>query len=103
MRVLLTGASGFIGRALAEALLRRGHAVTRVLRHPRPDAADVLQADFADVPARDWWRTRLAGVDAVVNAVGVLREQAGQSFAALHTAAPVELFHACAQAGVGAV
>src|SRR4051812_16045578 len=103
MRVLLTGASGFIGRALAEALLRRGHAVTRVLRHPRADAADVLQADFADVPGRDWWHARLAGMDAVVNTVGIIREQPRQTFAALHTEAPVELFHACAAAGVGAV
>jgi nucleoside-diphosphate-sugar epimerase len=38
MRVLLTGASGFIGRAVAQALRERGHAVVRVLRPPRPDA-----------------------------------------------------------------
>lgn len=103
MRILLTGASGFIGRAVAAALLRRGHRVVRVLRHPPADAQDVLQADFADVPRRDWWRDRLAGIDAVVNTVGILREQGGQSFRALHTEAPVELFHACAAAGVGAL
>jgi uncharacterized protein YbjT (DUF2867 family) len=100
MRVLLTGASGFIGRALADALVRRGHRVVRVLRRP-PDGAgdDVVQADFAQVPARDWWRPRLAGIDAVVNTVGIIRERPGQSFQALHTDAPVELFHACAAVG----
>lgn len=103
MRVLLTGASGFIGRAVAEALRQRGHAVVRVLRRPPPDAADVVQADFAQVPTRDWWRARLAGIDAVVNAVGILREGAGQTFRALHTEAPAELFHACAAAGVRTV
>jgi uncharacterized protein YbjT (DUF2867 family) len=103
MRVLLTGASGFIGRAVAQALRERGHAVVRVLRHPRPDAQDVVQADFAGVPRRGWWLTRLAGVDAVVNAVGILREQGGQTFRALHTDAPIELFQACAAAGVHTV
>lgn len=101
MRVLLTGATGFIGRAVAQALQLRGHAVLRVQRHG--EGADVLRADFAAVPPRDWWTAQLAGVDAVVNAVGILREQGGQSFDALHTRAPVELFHACAAAGVDTV
>jgi len=100
MHVLLTGASGFIGRAIAQALLARGHQVVPVMRRPGPDAGAIVHADFATVPTRDWWLPRLAGIDAVVNAVGILREQAGQSFRALHTDAPVELFHACAQAGV---
>jgi len=103
MRILLTGASGYIGRAIAHALRARGHAVVRVLRRPPAGAADVVQADFADRPACDWWVPRLAGIDAVVNAVGILREQRGQAFRALHTEAPAELFRACAQAGVGMV
>lgn len=103
MRVLLTGASGFIGRNLAAALERRGHQVVRVLRQPRAEDGDAVQADFAAVPGRRWWLPHLAGVDAVVNAVGILREQRGQGFQALHTDAPAELFHACAAAGVPAV
>lgn len=103
MRVLLTGASGFIGRAVADALRRRGHTVVEVLRHPPPGAGDVVQADFAQVPRRDWWQRELAGIDAVVNTVGIIREQPGQSFQALHADAPVEVFHACAAAGIGAV
>src|SRR3954468_11509303 len=103
MRVLLTGASGFIGRAVAQALRERGHAVVRVLRHPPAGAGDVVQADFAGVPRRGWWLAHLADIDAVVNAVGILREQGGQTFRALHTEAPVELFQACAAAGVRTV
>ena len=103
MRVLLTGASGFIGRAVAHALRARGHAVVPALRHPPAGARDVVQADFASVPSRAWWTERLAGIDAVVNAVGILREQRGQTFQALHADAPAELFRACAAAGVGCV
>lgn len=103
MRVLLTGASGFIGRAVAAALAQRGHAVVRATRGGAGDAHDVLRADFAEVPSRAWWAARLAGVDAVVNTVGILRETRRQSFDALHTRAPVELFHGAAAAGVPCV
>jgi uncharacterized protein YbjT (DUF2867 family) len=103
MRILLTGASGFIGRAVAQALRERGHTVVPVLRHPGPSSQEAVQADFAGVPRRGWWVERLAGIDAVVNAVGILREQGGQTFRALHGDAPIELFQACAAAGVHTV
>ncbi len=105
MRVLVTGASGFIGRAVAEALLRRGDEVICAARHP-PQLGDATRAcatlpvDLSTVPAAEWWLPRLAGVDAVVNAVGILREQGTQTFRALHTDAPSALFQACAAAGV---
>lgn len=105
MRVLVTGATGFIGRALVAALLRAGHAVVCASRRPRPADGEQpwcepLAVDFAAVPDVHWWSARLAGVDAVVNAVGILREQDGQTFQALHAQAPIALFAACARAGV---
>ena len=36
MRVLITGSSGFIGKALTEALLRHGHEVCGFSRHAQP-------------------------------------------------------------------
>ena len=105
MRVLVTGASGFVGQALVAALLRAGHAVVCASRHPRagdgdPPHSAPLAVDFAAVPRAGWWLPRLAGIDAVVNAVGILREQGGQTFQALHAQAPIALFEACARAGV---
>lgn len=46
------------------------------------------------------WLACLDGVDAAVNAAGIISEQRGQRFEPLHTRAPVALFKACAQVGV---
>jgi uncharacterized protein YbjT (DUF2867 family) len=105
MRVLLTGATGLIGGAIARALLQAGHELVCAVRdpsrlpldHPRCSA---VQADLAAVPSAAWWAPHLRGVDAVVNAVGILREQGTQTFQALHDRAPSELFRACAAARV---
>ncbi len=103
MRVFLTGATGFIGRHLLDALLAQGHQVICAVRRPGAVTRDgVLEvaADFTrDHDSADWL-PRLQGVDAVINAVGIIREQGMQTFDAIHHRAPVALFAACAQAGV---
>ena len=107
MRVLLTGATGLIGGTVLRALLSRGHRVTCAVRDPArlPAglAAEALSVDLAAVPPAHWWAERLAGVDAVVNAVGILRESGVQQFDALHHRGPAELLRACAQVGVRCV
>lgn len=104
MRVLLTGASGFIGRHLVAALAQHGYTVVCATRHPLATSphtcAEWVEADFGRDTAPRSWVPRLAGVDVVINAVGILREAKGQSFAALHVQAPCALFDACVEAGV---
>lgn len=105
MRVLMTGATGFIGGHLARALLAQGHELVCAVREPArlqlgPGRWQALQVDLSAAPSRESWLPHLAGVDAVVNAVGILRETPGQTFAALHAHAPIALFHAAAEAGV---
>jgi len=50
VRTLVTGASGFIGRALCRGLLERGHEVAALVRRPgsHPDGTRPLQGDLAD-------------------------------------------------------
>jgi uncharacterized protein YbjT (DUF2867 family) len=71
--------------------------------HWADERVQLLQVDLAQVPTADWWRQQLSRVDAVVNAVGILRERPGQTFDALHHRAPAELFRGCAAAGVRCV
>ena len=94
MHVLLTGASGFVGRHIQEALLAAGHRVTAASR------SSALHVDFVRDTTPAAWLPRLHGVDAVVNAVGVLRNSRRQPMQAIHADAPCALFDACTQAGV---
>lgn len=105
MRILITGASGFIGSHLARALLAAGHDVLAGVRHPadsrrRWPKVAVVTTDFtADHSVTDWI-PRLTDIDVVINAVGIIRETGAQTFNALHTRAPAALFQACAEIGV---
>jgi uncharacterized protein YbjT (DUF2867 family) len=99
--VLVTGASGFIGAAVVDALRTAGYRVVEATR--QAGHADTVQVDFTRDFDSAVWLPRLIGVDAVINAVGILREDGVQTFDALHVRAPRALFAACADAGVSRV
>ncbi|MEX8194724.1 NAD-dependent epimerase/dehydratase family protein [Comamonas guangdongensis] len=94
MRVLICGGTGFLGRHIVNALVQQGHDPVVRSRHSDP------ALDFADLTQADDWLAHLQSVEAVVNAVGALRDTPRQSLQTLHTDAPIALFDACAQAGV---
>jgi uncharacterized protein YbjT (DUF2867 family) len=98
MNILLCGASGFVGRHLETALRAAGHLVRRGVRHPR--GADDVTINYRNDNNIADWLPRLAGIDAVVNAVGVLRDSKAQPMAQLHDAVPRALFAAAAQSGI---
>lgn len=100
MRILLTGASGFIGQHLLQALLAEGHYVVCAGRKPAActdPRLSFIEADFTKDTEPATWLPRLAGIDAVINTVGIFRQHGRQSFARLHTEAPRALFAACAE------
>lgn len=105
MRILLTGGNGFIGTRVARALLVAGHEVVVCVREPQRTAQCMprviaIAADFARDHDVANWLPRLAGIDCVINAVGIIRETRTQSFGALHTRAPKALFGACKRVGM---
>jgi len=101
MLILITGGTGFIGRHLVSALREAGHRVISVSRSA--EGPDHVRADFARDVHADAWIPRLAGVDLVINAVGIIREIGAQTFEAVHTRAPQALFDACVRTDVGRV
>ena len=98
MNILLCGASGFVGKHLEAALVSAGHKIKRGIRHPR-EPGDIAINYKNDVDMATWL-PRLDGIDAVVNAIGVLRDSPAQPMSHLHDAAPRALFAAAAQHGI---
>lgn len=100
VRILLTGATGFIGSRLLAALQLRGHEVWCAGRRPPPHAIGWLPIDFAHALTKEDWLPLLDDIDCVVNTVGIFREHGTQTFERLHEQAPRALFDACVDAGV---
>lgn len=66
MKIVVAGASGFIGRNLVAALRERGHEVRPLVRRVPADEREI----FWDPAARELDAGRLEGVEAVVNLAG---------------------------------
>ncbi len=85
MRVLVTGANGFVGRALGRELLRRGRRVRAAVRRDAglPDGCEARVV--GDLGPDTDWSAALDGVDAVAHLaarVHVMRERAADPLAA---------------------
>lgn len=112
MRIVIVGASGFLGRALAKSFAREGETLLCTARDPHrareaarweSGLAEWIAVDLAAVPDVAFWSARLRPGDVVINAAGILREQRAGEFDAVHHRAPVALFDACAGCGVSLV
>ena len=73
MRAVVTGSSGFLGRALAAALVARGDAVIGLDVAPPPGGA-TWQTREADLSQPGAWQDSVAGADLVVHAAARVGE-----------------------------
>jgi uncharacterized protein YbjT (DUF2867 family) len=108
MRVLLTGATGFIGSSLLARLQAEGHQVWAVTRRAGSRARGLsperwIELDVNQATTPEAWRPHLTGVGAVVNCLGVLQDGGSDSLTAAHVDGPAALFAACEAAGVARV
>ena len=102
-RVLVTGATGFVGRALRAQLDAAGHAVVPSVRHGTGSPDEVV---IGDIGLSTDWRLTLAGCDAVVHLaarVHMMQESVQDPLALyreINTEATLNLARQAAQAGV---
>jgi nucleoside-diphosphate-sugar epimerase len=104
-RVLVTGATGFVGRTLCDILLSSGHSVRAATRVPSSLPGPIEQACVGEISGFTKWAVALEGVDAVIHAAArahVLHDTAANSdlYVATNTDGTTTLARACAQAAV---
>lgn len=104
MRVLVTGATGFLGSHIAEQLVRDGHDVRVLVRKtsdrrflagfPHEEAVGDV-TDAASLPPT------VAGVDAVVHAAGLVKARSAAEFDAVNARGTANLLRALDEAAPG--
>jgi len=99
VRVAVAGGTGFVGRHVVAALLAAGHQPRVVARSARSVQSGVEQV-VCDVAAPPLPAGALDGREAIVNLIGIKREQGAQTFERAHVAATRHLLVAAERADV---
>jgi uncharacterized protein YbjT (DUF2867 family) len=101
MKVLVAGATGYLGRFLCAEYARRGHHVTALVRDTARAGglADVLVE--AEATRRESLRGIMDGVDLVVSSLGITRQADGLGYRDVDFLANLNLLHEAEAAGVG--
>ena len=106
MRFLVTGAAGFVGKALAAELVKRGYAVRATTRSAKPVLKDCEQLCVGAIDGSTQWSDALREVDAVIHLaarVHVMGDSAADPLAAfrqVNTQGTLNLARQAAAAGV---
>lgn len=105
-RVLVAGASGYLGRRLVPRLLAGGRTVralvrggaARAARMPHLEGCEIAAGDVTDAAS---CRRAAEGVDTVIHLVGIIKETGGATFESIHVDGTVALVQAARHAGAG--
>jgi uncharacterized protein YbjT (DUF2867 family) len=102
MKIILIGATGLIGSAIASRLNAKQYEITGVARRPNPAERSIAEWVALDIGLADpdSWSAILSGADAVINCAGILQDGPDGSTQGVHASGPAALFQACERSGV---
>lgn len=108
MRILVTGATGFVGGALARRLIKDGYDVIAAGRdagalHRRYPDGETAVMDYEKITRPDEWLAELQDVDAVINAAGTAGASTAARCKTVNGRGACLLFDACLLMGVARV
>lgn len=101
--VLLTGATGFVGRNVARELSSRGVSLRALVRRTaniQPLSGLPVQFAYGDVTDPASLEAAAQGSDTVIHLVAVIRERGRATFEAINHQGTVNVVRACQRAGV---
>jgi uncharacterized protein YbjT (DUF2867 family) len=93
---LVLGGTGTVGRAVTERLRTTG-SETRVFARLTPKTDGSFRGDIRNLPTLE---AAMAGVDTIVNAIGILRENTSQTFNDVHVIGAENIVTAARNTGV---
>lgn len=99
MTVLVTGATGFVGREVLRQLRAAGHHVRILARNPQR-AAPAADVHVGNVLHPESLRCAADGCDAVIHLVGIISEIGEQTFENVHLGATQNVLAEAQRAGV---
>jgi nucleoside-diphosphate-sugar epimerase len=97
---LVTGAAGFIGRALCGELARRGHIVLAATRGATPPIAGAESCPVGDIGPRTAWSRHLDGIEIVIHLATRAHRPTSVAAGEVEVEAAANLAQAAAAAGI---
>jgi NADH dehydrogenase len=101
-RVLVTGASGFVGSAVIDQLLARGFAVTALVHRRLPGASAQIRTVTGGIFDPRALDDACSGCDAVIHLVGIIAEKPsrGMTFQRIHVLGSKNVIDAARRNGI---
>lgn len=100
MKILVTGASGFVGTRICERLAADGQQVTGLSRSSTARLPPGVSSVQGDVISGAGLAAALTGMDAVIHLVGIIRERGDATFERVHVQGTRNVVAAAEAAGV---
>lgn len=100
--IFIAGANGFVGSNIAKKFLAAGHKVIGLVHKRSSDALKGLPVEQREGSITDLnsLRTAVKGVDAIVDAVGIIKEVKGKTFDGIHRQGVENLIAAVKENGI---